>query len=305
MRELERTERLDRARRIAASWQLDASQECAIVIGSTARGWSEHSSDIDIAVISPFKMRGDLEYIADISVTYLDLSMVEFLLGLDTLDLIQLRVLSNLASGIPIVGGHTICRQAFERNQSAVLSADITSFYLEIAASCAKKLVDGDTIQRLFALNQSIQSCVLLACAATTFRLLKLKWAMYVLQKEAPRTYYLCTRIFNALGRSPAYRELCEALMLSTAERADRSDDEHFPLSNILTQIAAVRTSTQLPPSTLAFLELTMLSGALHNINSGEIADLAISWGDLHADVQALIGEAAGMHSSRQATIRI
>ncbi|MBY5394886.1 hypothetical protein HFN01_08590 [Rhizobium leguminosarum] len=297
MHEHERLKRVDRARRIVEGWQLDAPREHALVIGSTARGWFEQSSDIDVAVISPFKIRGDLEYRAasEISVTYLDRSTVDRILGIDTLDLVQLRILSNLACGIPVVGGEVIRNQAFERNQSAVLRQDIVSFYLEVAARYAKNLIEGDLVQRLKALNQSVQCCVLLACAATSFRVLKLKWAMYALQQEAPDVYRLCTRILNTVGRSPAYRDFCDEFTLSAADVANRSEDDRWPLSHLLLQLNAVRASTQLPTSTLAFLELTTLAGSLRSTNLG-VARLAISWDELYVDVLALIDEAAGMH---------
>ncbi|MER9602774.1 nucleotidyltransferase domain-containing protein [Mesorhizobium sp. M0243] len=274
-RQLEREQRIEVARLVVAQWDIHATDECAAVVGSSARGWFDDTSDVDVAIVSPFPNRAELEdrySRSQVSVTYVARSKIEALCSSRYTDLEGLRLLSNMSAGITVAGNDYIVAAAAQANTRAALKPEICDFYLRIAQSRSTCLLDIKGTERLSWLNEGLQAALLLLCALSPLRLLKLKWTMRTIESFAPEAARACELLFAALNCSTAYRKQKAALVDQAFQ------DDSRAIRHICRQLAAVGRAKSLPLTTTDHLQLCLVSELCRT--SGHFDQLAadIDW---------------------------
>jgi predicted nucleotidyltransferase len=104
----------------------------AAVVGSTARGWFDEKSDIDILVIVENREIALPVNQYPFNFSAIELSTVNRLLGITQHDLVGLRTIATLATAVAIAGDHEIYEAAKAHNKNCDLRAEIKEFYFSV-----------------------------------------------------------------------------------------------------------------------------------------------------------------------------
>jgi hypothetical protein len=178
---------------------LGLSCEAAAVIGSTARGWFEDGSDIDILC---FGVPGDLPTSGGaggwtINLIPLDLRETAGFLRAWDASLAQLRLASNLEFCVPLVGAGRL-EELRRANLRMRLAPPTAAFYGNLGCEALEAMRTAETMSDvLVQTNAALQSLLLLVLAASPLRIIKPKWTMRCI---ASVDESLCRAIADLLG---------------------------------------------------------------------------------------------------------
>lgn len=184
--------RFDAASRWYESRDIDLEGHAVCVSGSTARGWCELDSDVDLIAIrqsgGTSSQKEDLEVLFEGSQLNLVTYSWDWLESYFTVqsDLAQLRLASSFSVALPICDCKSMLTMLRQVNRQLVLSPSLSSYYLDIARACTQASGKQVGFRQRLMVSKALQVAILLKLAHSPFRVIKQKWTWRCLETLAP-----------------------------------------------------------------------------------------------------------------------